>query len=108
MLTDHFCRRLAKLIVLSPMVLAFACSGASPESTSQTGSVPEAATSTAQVQTTVRPPTISVPPTPEPTPILVADLPIIDLHFHPDPAWGSSLGELLDRLGVRMAGSGAS
>jgi hypothetical protein len=47
-------------------------------------------------------------PTPEPTPIVVAELPIIDLHFHPDPAWGASLPELFDRIGVRAAGNGAS
>jgi predicted TIM-barrel fold metal-dependent hydrolase len=46
-------------------------------------------------------------PTPEPTPIIVAELPLIDLHFHPDPAWGSVVA-LFDRLGVRLAGNGGS
>jgi predicted TIM-barrel fold metal-dependent hydrolase len=38
----------------------------------------------------------------------VAELPIIDLHFHPDPGWGASLPDLFDRLGVRAAGNGPS
>jgi predicted TIM-barrel fold metal-dependent hydrolase len=33
---------------------------------------------------------------------------LVDLHFHPDPAWGTSLVALLDRLGVRTAGNGGS
>jgi hypothetical protein len=50
----------------------------------------------------------ATPAPPEPTPIVVANLPIIDLHFHPDPAWEASLPELFDRIGVRAAGNGAS
>jgi hypothetical protein len=50
-------------------------------------------------------------PTPEATPgpaVQPADsLPIIDLHFHPEPGWGD-LTSLFDRLRVRAAGSGAS
>jgi hypothetical protein len=35
-------------------------------------------------------------------------LPLIDLHFHPDSAWGSGLAALFDRLGIRLAGNGGS
>ena len=58
------------------------------------------------------PPTATpVPSTPTPAPtataIPAADLPIIDLHFHPDPGWGD-LEALFNRLNVRRAGNGAS
>jgi hypothetical protein len=38
----------------------------------------------------------------------VAELPIIDLHFHPDAAWGDGLVRLFDQLGVRAGGNGAA
>jgi predicted TIM-barrel fold metal-dependent hydrolase len=46
-------------------------------------------------------------PTPEPTPIPAASVPIIDLHFHPEPGWGD-VAVLFDQIGVRAAGNGAS
>jgi predicted TIM-barrel fold metal-dependent hydrolase len=52
-------------------------------------------------------PTATREPTPEPTPVPpVAELPIVDLHFHPEPGWGD-LDALFDRVGVRAAGNGA-
>jgi hypothetical protein len=48
-------------------------------------------------------------PTASPTPIPAAELPLIDLHFHPDPAWGGeALERLFDQLGVRAGGNGAA
>jgi hypothetical protein len=47
------------------------------------------------------------PRTPEPTPIPAASVPIIDLHFHPEPGWGD-VAALFDQIGVRAAGNGAS
>jgi hypothetical protein len=46
-------------------------------------------------------------PTPEPTPIPAASVPIIDLHFHPEPGWGD-VAVLFDQIGVQAAGNGAS
>jgi hypothetical protein len=47
------------------------------------------------------------PPTATPTPLSAAEVPIIDLHFHPEAAWGDGLIGLFDDLGVRAAGNGA-
>jgi Amidohydrolase len=46
------------------------------------------------------------PPTPAPTPIPAASLPIIDLHFHPEPGW-SDLAVLFDQIGVQAGGNGS-
>jgi hypothetical protein len=65
----------------------------------------------AVAEATLPPPTAMPEPTAtlEPTPIVVANLPIIDLHFHPDPGWGGeALERLFDQLGVRAAGNGAA
>lgn len=59
-----------------------------------------------QVPATPHPSATPVP-TLTPTPIPAAQVPIIDLHFHPDAGWGD-VSSLFDQLGVRAAGSGAS
>jgi len=46
-------------------------------------------------------------PVPTPTPLPAAQLPIIDLHFHPEVGW-AGLDALFDEVGVRMAGNGES
>jgi hypothetical protein len=88
------------------LTLAVACSGDSGQAAAPVARAPAApsAEATAPASPTAAPP----PPVPTATPIDIADLPIIDLHFHPDPAWGPGLPALLDRLGVRAAGNGAS
>jgi hypothetical protein len=68
----------------------------------------ETASTPASAATAFAPPPPPPSPTPQPTPIVIADLPIIDLHFHPDPAWGPTLLDLFDRLGIRAAGNGPS
>jgi hypothetical protein len=64
------------------------------------------------VATTIVEPTSTATAVPLPiataTPISAAELPIIDLHFHPGPAWGEALVPLFDRLGVRAGGNGAA
>jgi hypothetical protein len=62
--------------------------------------VQETATSAPDATATAAPP-------PTATPIVVGALPVIDLHFHPEAAWGEGLIALFDDLGVRAAGSGA-
>jgi hypothetical protein len=108
-LTPSLSRFLVCLPLLAAIALAsIACSSSSsspePEAT--------AAAVVAAVEFTVPPTPTLVPPTPTaiatPTPIPARDLPIIDLHFHPDPAWGDGLVSMFDRLGVMLAGSGAS
>ena len=49
----------------------------------------------------------STPPAPPSPPLPAAQLPIIDLHFHPEGGWGDGLVGLFDELGVRAAGNGA-
>jgi hypothetical protein len=46
-------------------------------------------------------------PTFAPSAVSAAQLPIIDLHFHPEAGWGDGLVALFDELGVQAAGSGA-
>ena len=42
----------------------------------------------------------------EPSPLAAAELPIIDLHFHPEAGWGD-LEAIFDQTGVAAAGNGA-
>jgi hypothetical protein len=60
------------------------------------------------VVTTATPSPTLPDPTPSPTVVSATSVPIIDLHFHPDPSWGDDLSALFDQLGVRAAGNGAS
>lgn len=95
----------AKLLLALGMFVS-ACDGDSTHGTSPTTNrVNATPTSVVELATAELPRPTAFP---SPTPIVVADLPLIDLHFHPDPAWGPSLAALLDRLGVRTAGNGAS
>src|SRR5688572_32996534 len=86
-------------IVISLALIA--CNDASPEAAPTVDTTPAA--------TAARPSPIPSPTAlPSPTPIVIANLPIIDLHFHPDPAWGAALPAFFDSIGVRAAGNGAS
>lgn len=100
-------------LVTVSVVMAIAWGGASPGDDAALAPTPEPtlppppATATA---TATPEPTATPSPIPEPTatPIVVAELPIIDLHFHPEPAWGDDLGAFFDQIGVKRAGSGAA
>ena len=108
---------LRSLLLLPFAALVLACSsddggaaGESPPAPSPTAtSTPEAAeaTATPSPAPAATPLPSPQPPTPEPTAIATEDLPIVDLHFHPEPAWGD-LEALFDQLNVRAAGNGAS
>lgn len=86
------------LLSLVACVLLVACDGGGATSTA----TPAAPTATATAR-----PTDTPAPSPTATPIVVAELPVIDLHFHPEAAWGDALISLFDGLNVRAAGSGA-
>jgi hypothetical protein len=92
-------RALAFVVISTACFLAAACDGdssATPTPTREPTAVRAAV------------PTLSpVPPSPAPTSLSVAQLPIIDLHFHPEGGWGDGLVELFEDLGVQAAGSGA-
>jgi predicted TIM-barrel fold metal-dependent hydrolase len=98
---------LGRLALCAIVVLLLgACEDAEPPSNA--AGAQGAATETPVAPTAIPPPTATPSPTPQPTPIVIANLPIVDLHFHPDAAWGPALPELFDRIGVRAAGNGAS
>jgi hypothetical protein len=100
-------RLVVVVCVLSAAVGALACSD--NEGSAGIRPAASAAVETTHSQTPSPAPTATpVPPTPTPTPIPVAELPIIDLHFHPDPAWGDLLARTFDQLGVRAAGNSAA
>jgi Tat protein secretion system quality control protein TatD with DNase activity len=86
------------------LLLAAGCGGENsvPDSPPTTTGEQVSLTPTAPAQT----PTPLLP-TPEPTPIPAASVPIIDLHFHPEPSWGD-VAALFDQIGVQAAGNGAS
>jgi Amidohydrolase len=93
---------LAALAVLA--MLAVSCSGGESDPGSLSpGTDEQIAVSTSMPTHTPAP----ASPTPEPTPIPAASVPIIDLHFHPEPGWGD-VAVLFDQIGVRAAGNGAS
>jgi hypothetical protein len=87
-------------VFAAAVVTATACDGDAGAGATRTVPPPEA-TATPAVPST---PT-AAPATP--TPVPAEELPIIDLHFHPEAAWGDGLVALFDDLGVRASGSGA-
>jgi hypothetical protein len=87
------------------VVAATACDGDAGAGATRTVPPPEATATPA-----VPPTPTAAPATPTPAPaaqLPAAELPIIDLHFHPEAAWGDGLVALFDDLGVRAAGNGA-
>jgi hypothetical protein len=99
-----------RLFLVAFMMLAggvlVACDAGAGASITPTAEPTEAVAAATAVPPTPAP---TDTPTPEPTatPIVAAELPIIDLHFHPTGAWGDGLVALLDRLNVRAVGGGA-
>jgi len=94
---------LPPLLALGLALLAVACDGqhSGPAPAATDAASPEPAP--AQTQPAAARPA----PASTPTPVPAAELPIVDLHFHPEPGW-TGLDALFDEVGVRMAGNGAS
>jgi len=93
--------RIAVPVLSVALCAAFAaCAGGGDDGAS-------APAATARVVTSTVEPTPTPAPSPTATPIVVAELPIVDLHFHPEAAWGDGLIALFDRVNVRAAGNGA-
>ncbi|MPZ48760.1 MAG: amidohydrolase family protein [Dehalococcoidia bacterium] len=98
-------RRASWLLVLVSLVLANACSGGSGGGGIGALGLPDMTPTEIVAPIATPPPTLA----PSPAPIPAAELPIIDLHFHPDPAWGGeALDRLFDQLNVRAGGNGAA
>jgi hypothetical protein len=94
--------------LLTAASLFMGCGGdAAPLATTSTPERRQETTPTAASTATMVPQTATPEPTPQPTFVPAAALPIIDLHFHPEPGWGD-LQRLFDQLGVKAAGSGPS
>jgi predicted TIM-barrel fold metal-dependent hydrolase len=83
------------------VVLSFACDAPSNEATPTVG----LSSATPEV---VTPAPAQPVATPAPTQVAIANLPIFDMHFHPDTAWDlPSLIALMDELGVAKAVGGS-
>jgi hypothetical protein len=96
--------RIAMAALIAAAMLAVSCGGDESDPGSLSPVIDEQiAVSTSMPTQTPAPES----PIPEPTPIPAASVPIIDLHFHPEPGWGD-VTALFDHIGVQAAGNGAS
>jgi hypothetical protein len=96
----------ATVIIVAAAAPALACNGDGGSRAGTPATAPATTPAASQATASVTA-SQSLPPTSPPSQLPAADLPIIDLHFHPEAGWGDELAALFDDLNVRAAGNGA-